>query len=304
MVAACPKCAAKYRVDQEQIGADGVRLRCAKCQAVFRVMPPRPAAPTSPASVAPPPAAAPVDRSRLVIVADSDAESGKRCADALSSWGLETVLVHDGVEAMLSIQRMLPRVVLLDPALPKMGGLQICEMIKRNESLRDIRVILIGLAQTQPTQPGSLDASFQADQYTERSDLPDALLQILQQFGLAVSAPPAPDPPAPQAAAPSPQLPPQSVQAPPPSAPAASDGLAAEREKAERLARIIVSDIVLYNQEKFSAAISAGNVAEAMDADLEEGRALFRQRVRPELRDEQDYLVAELLRVAQEKGMQ
>ena len=70
------------------------------------------------------------------------------------------------------------------------------------------------------------------------------------------------------------------------------------------MARIIVSDIVLYNQEKFSAAITAGNVAEAMDADLEEGRALFRQRIRPEVRDEQDYLVVELLRVAQEKGMQ
>jgi hypothetical protein len=97
--------------------------------------------------------------------------------------------------------------------------------------------------------------------------------------------------------------------APAPAAPvaapaAADDGLAAEREKAERLARIVVSDIVLYQGEKFEAAIRAGNLLEALDAEIEEGRSFFRQRIDEAVREERDYLIEELMRVARERGMQ
>lgn len=87
-------------------------------------------------------------------------------------------------------------------------------------------------------------------------------------------------------------------------APAADDGFAEERSKAERLARIVVSDIVLYQPDKFAAALTQGSVVEAMDAEIQEGRALFRQRVHESVREEKDYIVEELLRVARERGMQ
>jgi hypothetical protein len=72
--------------------------------------------------------------------------------------------------------------------------------------------------------------------------------------------------------------------------------------KAERLARIIVSDIVLYNDEKFAAAVAAGNVVEALEGELEEGRALFRGRIEPGVRETRDFLSEELLRVARTRG--
>ena len=76
-----------------------------------------------------------------------------------------------------------------------------------------------------------------------------------------------------------------------------------ELEKAERLARIIVSDIVLYNQEKFDAAIGTGNVLEALAAELAEGHALFSGRVDPSVGDAQELLGRELLRIARSRGM-
>jgi hypothetical protein len=76
------------------------------------------------------------------------------------------------------------------------------------------------------------------------------------------------------------------------------DGLAEERAKAERLARIVVSDIILYNEDKFADALQRGCVVEAMSPDLEEGRGLFRDRIDERVREEQDHLVEELLRVA------
>src|SRR5262245_4041899 len=156
MIAGCPKCAARYRIDTAKLRPEGARLRCSRCETVFRVQPsaeapakptpapaPVPVARTAPAP-APAPAAEAADSARTVLVAHPEVALGKTVADALRSWGLTPLLVHDGVEALLQIQRTLPRVVVLDAALPKMFGFQVCEMMKRNEQLRSIPVVLIG----------------------------------------------------------------------------------------------------------------------------------------------------------------
>jgi len=333
MIAACPKCSARYRVEPERIGPDGARLKCARCSAVFRVRPPDAAsAPAVPASTPEPAAeAAPaparrekpsrlpepardIDPTRLIVIADPEVDSAKATAAAVTGWGLQPVVVHDGVEAMLTVQRMLPRVVILDAALPKMYGFQVCEVIKRNESLREMTVALIGAIHHKDRYRRPPAELYGADHYLERPDLPDGLLPILRQAGvpLAAGAPPAPPLPQPSREEPvlssveTPQAAPSPAAAPRPAPTAApkpaDDGLSAERAKAERLARIIISDILLYNAEKFEAALAAGNVLEALDGDLEEGRSLFLQRVDARVRDEKDYLAEELRRVARERG--
>ena len=125
----------------------------------------------------------------------------------------------------------------------------------------------------------------------------------------AAPAPAAPAlPEAPPAPAPSPQAAAPATSAGPPAAPAApaaaATGDPAEHEKAARLARIIVSDVVLYNPEKFEAAVAAGNVHEALEADLAEGRVLLAQRIDAQVRAQTDFLADELVRVARERGMQ
>jgi predicted Zn finger-like uncharacterized protein len=363
MIAACPKCSTRYRVENDRLTGDGMRLRCTRCQAVFRVRPPGAVAALVEPQVEaqPTPVPQPPDRSRLVLVADSDSEEGKATAAAVAGWGLQPLLAHDGVEAILAIQRNLPQAVILDAALPKMFGFQICELMKRNAELREIHVVLVGAIHHRERYRRSPHELYGADAYLERPDLPHGLATILRDFGLPVvgSAPtPArsgvqaraatrdfdmedlpmplesapelseesfPFEPRPKAAAlPSASrrtataVPPMSVPEPRPvrgaPAPARSplssrapagvnDGLAEERAKAERLARIIVSDVILYNQEKFARAVAAGRVVEMLDPDLEEGRALFRQRIDARVREERDHLAEELVRVARTRGM-
>src|SRR5262245_23044859 len=222
MIAACPKCAARYRIDVAKLRPEGARLRCSRCETVFRVQPEAeemsaaPAAMRAPAAapapapqrVAPramPARSAPVteapagDPAKRVLIAHPEVEAGKSVADALASWGLSPLLVHDGVEAMLQIQRTLPKVVVLDAALPKMFGFQICEIMKRNEQLRGIPVVLIGAIHDQDRyRRPPPDELYGADAYVERHQLPDALADLLVRFGLggapaAVSQPtPAP----------------------------------------------------------------------------------------------------------------
>jgi len=363
MIAGCPTCAARYRIDTAKLRPEGARLRCSRCETVFRVTPP-PAAPSAapaaaqrssppaapvravppaavrrsspPAAQRPPAPPAPPDPAKRVLIAHPEIEAGKAVADALSSWGLSVVLVHDGVEAILQIQRTLPRIVVLDAALPKMFGFQVCEMMKRNEQLRAIPVVLVGAIHNQDRYrrpPGEL---YGADAYVERQDLPGALAEHLVRFGVQaspVATPPrplAPRPPA-RAAVPRPApraplvpMPASAPAAPPPATPAVASpeaekaerrtggerrvnlALAAaspESEKADRLARIIVSDVILYNAAKFEAAVRAGNVLDALSAELEEGYSLFSQRVDPRVCNPREHLQRELMRVARLRGM-
>ena len=229
MIAACPKCAARYRIDVAKLRPEGARLRCSRCETVFRVQPDAAEAPAAPvatrAPAAPQRSAAPApapqriaprampartapgaeapagDPTKRVLIAHPEVEAGKTVADALSSWGLSPLLVHDGVEALLQIQRTLPKVVVLDAALPKMFGFQICEIMKRNEQLRVIPVVLIGAIHDQDRyRRPPPEELYGADAYVERHQLPDALADLLVRFGLSGASPAAPAPVAARAA--------------------------------------------------------------------------------------------------------
>jgi CheY-like chemotaxis protein len=275
----------------------------------------------------------------MVLIADPEVEQGKSTASALAQWGLQPALVHDGVEAILAIQRLLPRAIVIDAALPKMFGFQICEIVKRNESLRDIHVVLVGAIHDRTRYRRPPEEIYGADAYIERHDLPESLRSILQGFGVLSSAPqpseapiaaaipltppvvasaptiapaveviPAAEIPAvPKIVVPVDSTEPSVAQQAPegvaPPAPAAEDtGINEKVEQAERLARIVVSDIVLYSKEKFDAAVQAGNVLEAMQPEIAEGRSLFAARVDASIQEMRDFLTEELLRVAEARG--
>jgi hypothetical protein len=54
-------------------------------------------------------------------------------------------------------------------------------------------------------------------------------------------------------------------------------------EAARRLARAIASDLSLYNEEKITTGIVNDCLFEEIDEEIEEGRALFKSRVSPDL---------------------
>ena len=124
------------------------------------------------------------DPHKRVLIAHPEVEAGKAGRRRARELGLSPLLVHDGVEAMLQIQRTLPRVVVLDAALPKMFGFQICEIMKRNEQLRAIPVVLIGAIHDQDRYRRPPEELYGADAYVERHQLPDALAELLARFGI------------------------------------------------------------------------------------------------------------------------
>jgi hypothetical protein len=54
-------------------------------------------------------------------------------------------------------------------------------------------------------------------------------------------------------------------------------------EAARRLARAIASDLSLYNEEKIVQGVQADDLFTSLSEEIEEGRALYKSRVSPEL---------------------
>ena len=318
MIAGCPNCSSRYRVDAARIGPDGARLRCTKCSAVFLVRVPADAAETARKVEAPPPRPTSPqgeqlkpgtvkDRSRLVLIGDSDPARAKLSAAAIEDWGLEPILVGDGVAAMLSIQRMLPRAVVLEAGLPKMLGGEICEIVKRNESLRETLVVVVGVSHPEERYRFEDSALYGPDVCLEQPDLPDALKAILREAGLpsqmddagpggseASSAPDAQD-----------EARDHVVRESPDATNGGEDpSIGAEREKALRLARIAVSEMALYQPERFDEASRAGTLEEIFALEVNEARLLLRQRIGEQVRAETDFVLDELQRVAAERSSQ
>ncbi|GAM09181.1 hypothetical protein OR1_01455 [Geobacter sp. OR-1] len=63
-------------------------------------------------------------------------------------------------------------------------------------------------------------------------------------------------------------------------------------DQARRLARAILSDVALYNQEKVLEGIKSDNIFEILAGELEEGRQHFASRVSPELASSNIYELA------------
>jgi len=54
-------------------------------------------------------------------------------------------------------------------------------------------------------------------------------------------------------------------------------------EAARRLARAIASDLSLYNEDKIVSGVQNDNLFESLAEEIEEGRALYKRRVSPDL---------------------
>jgi hypothetical protein len=110
--------------------------------------------------------------------------------------------------------------------------------------------------------------------------------------------PPAPAPAPAPAAAPRPVAPPP---APAPAAPAAAAAIAPEDQKAhddaKRFARLVVSEIKLYNEAKVNEGRRNKDLYERLKEDVERGRQMYAERVPARVRDVTNYFFDELVRI-------
>ena len=292
MLVACPRCKTRYRIGDDKVGADGVKLRCSSCHSVFRVS--RPAAVSAaPAAPSAPPAA-------VVVVAHESAVFCEAVKKVLAPEPFRVICFNDGNDAFIALRNQKPDVALLDVALPGKFGFEICEELKANPATAGTKLILIASVHESSRYKRSPDSLYGADDYIEKHQIPGQLAariyRLLRKNEQPEPVVPSlgPDLPAGERRQPSPPLdnasevgvePDRAAVQPPPAA-EVPEG----HQKAMRLARIIASDIALYNQAKVEEGVRNGTFFTLLSDQIAEGKALYERRVPEDVRAGTDYL--------------
>ena len=226
------------------------------------------------------------------LVAEPDASVAKQISSFLKRWGIQSAVVSDGGRALLRVFRSPPKLLIVGGHLPGVPGAVVTEILRRARSLEGLRIVRV----TAIDEPVGVP-EFEADFTIEPGDLPEGLAGALERFGIGRRPTPRVAAPAPQAAEPTAGA--RSTEPPIDPARSAPEPVADPRvAQAERLARIIVADIVLYNEDRFDRAVREGKLQEALKAELAEGSALFQARVPEDVRAQRDFVAEELERVS------
>jgi two-component system, OmpR family, response regulator MtrA len=78
-----------------------------------------------------------------VLVADDDEDILALVTAVLERKGYEVTAVHDGAQALESVQVQSPDLVVLDIAMPELDGLEVLRRVRADADTRDLPVILL-----------------------------------------------------------------------------------------------------------------------------------------------------------------
>jgi two-component system alkaline phosphatase synthesis response regulator PhoP len=80
---------------------------------------------------------------KKVLVVDDDVDFCEATKLLLDSKGYEVILAHDGKEGLEKVRAGRPDLVILDVMMPEMNGYDVCVVLKADEELKKIPVILL-----------------------------------------------------------------------------------------------------------------------------------------------------------------
>jgi len=297
MLISCPVCKTRFRLNEQKISNAGVRLRCSKCSAVFRLATDNDLRPGN----------------LTVLVAHESREFCNAVQKVLSPEPFTVISSHDGKEALDITFKLMPDVVLLNVALPTLYGFQVCEALRSDPRTSRIKIILLAAIYDKTKYKRSPQTLYGADDYIEQHHIPDALAAMI--YRLAAEAKPL-DPEQGES------LQVEKIVATEPDRLTAAEAVSHEMarkelrehhlhdpdddeavadESARHLARSIVSDISLYREAELERGLRGGNIEDFLANEIRDGRALYESRLPAAARSGVDYFGQALQELVKQK---
>jgi predicted Zn finger-like uncharacterized protein len=271
VVVTCPKCKVRLKVDETKLKPEGSRFKCPKCGSALLVKKPAAAAKKS------------LDRKK-VMIAHSNPVIMEQILSLLKERNLTSITASDGINAMVKALKELPFLSLVEVALPKIYGFEVCKRLKTRTESKDMKCILVASIYDKTKYKREPSSLYGADDYIEEHMISEELAGKIDAL-LGSKEQPYPD----KSQAGQEKL--------PPSAPTAARELPGREEqpseekieRARRLARTIINDIYLYNSGKVEDSIRNENFYQAFAAEVREGRKLYESRILQEVKDINDF---------------
>ena len=85
----------------------------------------------------------PANRPRKILVVDDEPDIVEMIAFNLGNEGFSVLRAGDGEQALEAIRRDQPHLVVLDLLLPRLGGLDVCRAVRRNEATEHLPIIML-----------------------------------------------------------------------------------------------------------------------------------------------------------------
>jgi CheY-like chemotaxis protein len=79
----------------------------------------------------------------VIMVVDDDASIRLLIKDILDDVQYKVLLAEDGATALTAMATVVPDVVTLDLELPGINGAQVLELMRQNDQLREVKVVVI-----------------------------------------------------------------------------------------------------------------------------------------------------------------
>ncbi|MDF1810018.1 MAG: response regulator [Phycisphaerales bacterium] len=78
-----------------------------------------------------------------VLIVDDNEQNLELLNAYLDELGGDIRIAHDGLEAIESVKKEIPDIILLDIMMPRMSGFQVCEHLKKDHQTKDIPIIMV-----------------------------------------------------------------------------------------------------------------------------------------------------------------
>jgi CheY-like chemotaxis protein len=235
----CKQCGSSFRAAITSPLTSPVRVVCPGCRHQM-VLKPKGSEP-------PPPARLP--HRQIAAIADEPRPFRRFLGDHLHRLGFEVQYFETGPPTLEFVRRTRAELVIVNVYLKGMLGVEVTEEIKADPALEQTRVILIGAlfrANRFRANPTNL---YGADEYIEEQIPEKEFRQILRRLFPEIGS---------------------TSEAPIESR---------EYDDARRLARLILSDIIIYHAAKVEQGIRDDNFFEVLHGEIEDGRQYYDSRV-------------------------
>jgi len=281
MIVGCPSCHRQFRLDDGRV-RPGAKMRCARCGHTFAS---DRRAPKSPAPRPPQAAFAPVGGDApLVLLADAGRPVRSLLRPILAGLGCRVETADDGTAAFKAVVARHPAMIVASVHLGGLSGVAICEGVKGSPHLKETRVAILGSDLSADLFNRDTAMAYGADLFIEEGMAEETLREALRGI-----LPGTPDDREDESEEDGFEF---SFDRPDDAEGGAARG-GAPAEEIARLARLMLSDLRLYNPDRFAQALRSGQVLEMFKSELARGRDLVDQRF-PQTASRQELLAAAL----------
>ncbi|HUA22036.1 MAG TPA: response regulator [Bryobacteraceae bacterium] len=135
--------------------------------------------------------AAPLERDSrpLVVIADDDAIIHSLLSPMLAKLGVDTVAARDGQEALDTVRKLSPDLLVLDIGMPKLSGMSVLREIRRVQGNHNLQILMLSVRQQQ--NDIGMAFAYGANDYAIKPFDPDdvtmRILRLLRKFTASLS---------------------------------------------------------------------------------------------------------------------